>query len=397
MSNVTKIDNSTKDSSIDKQFWDYFESESPYNTSLAVQTDGACVVTVYFVLLFGGAAGNLAVLTTLARSRRRSRVSLLMTHLAVADVCVVCGVIPLEIGWKYTNAWLAGNFCCKLLLVLRAFGLYLSSNVLVCISVDRFFAVLYPLRLPAARRRSKQMLYCAWAMALACSLPQSVVFSVKQHPVVPGFSQCVSFEAFSSPYQEVAYNVFCLCAMYFLPLAVITACYVRIFAEIHHSSKEIEDSRRAGGPVRLRRSDRRVLQRARRRTLRMTVTIVSVFALCWLPYATMCMWWMVDRDSARQIPSRVQGLLFAMAVSNSCMNPLVYGSYRVNFRSMARRFCKGCCIATSASDTIERATNARAFRRNSVVCSVTAARAGLTPAAAPHVRGARAKPGAVAV
>ncbi|CAH0687963.1 unnamed protein product [Spodoptera exigua] len=78
----------------------------------------------------------------------------------------------LMIGWKYTNAWLVGNLMCKLLLVLRAFGLYLSSNVLVCISVDRFFAVIYPLRLPVARRRSKQMLLCAWAFALACSLPQ---------------------------------------------------------------------------------------------------------------------------------------------------------------------------------------------------------------------------------
>ncbi|KAJ8714359.1 hypothetical protein PYW07_002584 [Mythimna separata] len=37
-------------------------------------------------------------------------------------------------------------------------------------------------------------------------------------------------------------------------------------------------------------SNRRVLERARRRTLRMTVTIVAVFALCWLPYATITMW-----------------------------------------------------------------------------------------------------------
>ncbi|KAI8433969.1 hypothetical protein MSG28_012120 [Choristoneura fumiferana] len=44
-----------------------------------------------------GALGNLAVLMALARGRRRrSRVDLLMTHLAVADVCVTCGVIPLE-------------------------------------------------------------------------------------------------------------------------------------------------------------------------------------------------------------------------------------------------------------------------------------------------------------
>ncbi|XP_028169891.1 gonadotropin-releasing hormone II receptor-like [Ostrinia furnacalis] len=200
----------------------------------------------------------------------------------------------LEIGWKYTNAWLVGNLFCKLLLVVRAFGLYLSSNILVCISIDRFFAVLYPLRLPVARRRSKQMLYCAWAAALACSLPQSIVFRVKRHPRVAGFEQCVSFDAFRSERQEVAYTVFCLCAMYFVPLVVITVCYVCIFCEIRRSSKELDEkcpARSGIAHVRLRRSGRRVLERARRRTLRMTVTIVAVFALCWLPYATMAMWY----------------------------------------------------------------------------------------------------------
>ncbi|VVD04030.1 unnamed protein product [Leptidea sinapis] len=47
---------------------------------------------------------------------------------------------------RVTNAWLAGNLMCKMLLVMRAFGLYLSSNVLVCISLDRYFAVVHPLR-----------------------------------------------------------------------------------------------------------------------------------------------------------------------------------------------------------------------------------------------------------
>ncbi|XP_059056020.1 adipokinetic hormone/corazonin-related peptide receptor variant I-like [Achroia grisella] len=273
---------------------------------------------------------------------------------------VSCGVLEfwifVKIAWKYTNAWLVGNSLCKLLLVLRAFGLYLSSNVLVCISVDRFFAVLYPLRLPVARRRSKQMLYCAWAVALACSLPQSIVFRVKRHPRVAGFEQCVSFDAFSSYHQEVAYNVFCICAMYFVPLVVITVCYVCIFCEIHRSSKELDEKcvhRNGISHVRLRRSGRRVLERARRRTLRMTVTIVAVFALCWLPYATMAMWYMIDRESASRVSPRVQDLLFAMAVSNSCMNPLVYGSYTLDLRGAFRRLLKNtCCRSTAASDTI---------------------------------------------
>nr|XP_049702309.1 adipokinetic hormone/corazonin-related peptide receptor variant I [Helicoverpa armigera] len=432
-------------SEIDRKFWDYFDGATTPSTNITetVLRDQGPVLVIYGILLAVGGVGNVAVLVSLARSRRRkSRVDLMMTHLALADVCVTCGVIPLEIGWKYTNAWLVGNLMCKLLLVLRAFGLYLSSNVLVCISVDRFFAVIYPLRLPVARRRSKQMLLCAWAFALACSLPQSIVFRVKRHPQVAGFEQCVSFGAFSSEQQEVVYNVFCLCAMYFLPLIIITVCYVCIFCEIHRSSKELDEKRvhrSSVGHVRLRRSDRRVLERARRRTLRMTVTIVAVFALCWLPYATITMWsvylasvcvcvlerarrrtlrmtvtivavfalcwlpyatitmwsvylasvcvcvlerarrrtlrmtvtivavfalcwlpyatitmwYMVDRQSAARLSPRVQDLLFVMAVSNSCMNPLVYGSYTLDLKGLLRRLIKKtCCHSSAASDTI---------------------------------------------
>ncbi|CAH0687962.1 unnamed protein product [Spodoptera exigua] len=186
--------------------------------------------------------------------------------------------------------------------------------------------------------------------------PRSVVFRVKRHPQVAGFEQCVSFGAFSSEQQEVVYNVFCLCAMYFLPLIIITVCYVCIFCEIHRSSKELDEKRMhrsSVGHVRLRRSDRRVLERARRRTLRMTVTIVAVFALCWLPYATITMWYMVDRESAARLSPRVQDLLFVMAVSNSCMNPLVYGSYTLDLKGLLRRLIKKtCCHSSAASDTI---------------------------------------------
>ncbi|XP_013140342.1 PREDICTED: gonadotropin-releasing hormone II receptor-like [Papilio polytes] len=327
------------------------------STEESLARDQHAVIVTYWVLMTIGALGNLAVLVSLARTRRRkSRVDLLMTHLAIADVSVTCGVIPLEIGWKYTNEWLVGNALCKILLVMRAFGLYLSSNVLVCISLDRFFAVLYPLKLRVARKRSQHMLYWAWAMALACSLPQSAVFRVLQHPQVPGFEQCVSFDAFETVGQEIAYNVSCLCAMYFVPLLIITVCYICIFCRIRRCSNELNENcvhkRECTPGVRLRRSDHRLLERARQRTLRMTVIIVSVFALCWLPYAVMAMWYMIDRQSASRVSPQLQDLLFAMAVSNSCMNPLVYGSYTLRsndtFQNLIR---KSCCWSSSSNNT----------------------------------------------
>ncbi|KAI5651465.1 7 transmembrane receptor (rhodopsin family) domain-containing protein [Phthorimaea operculella] len=96
----------------------------------------------------------------------------------------------------------------------------------------------------------------------------------------------------------------------------------------------------------------------------MTVTIVSVFALCWLPYATMAMWYMIDRVSARRVSPRVQDLLFAMAVSNSCMNPLVYGSYTLNLRAMWKRFLRSWCASTRQSDTLGNSGSSSIKNRN---------------------------------
>lgn len=77
-----------------------------------------------------------------------------------------------QISWRITVQWIAGNVACKAFLFLRAFGLYLSSNVLVCVSLDRYFAVLHPLKVNDARRRGKFMLACAWGISLLYSVPQ---------------------------------------------------------------------------------------------------------------------------------------------------------------------------------------------------------------------------------
>ena len=46
-------------------------------------------------------------------------------------------MMPLEIGWAATVMWTAGDAMCRILMFLRIFGLFLSGNVLICISLDR--------------------------------------------------------------------------------------------------------------------------------------------------------------------------------------------------------------------------------------------------------------------
>ncbi|XP_062554078.1 adipokinetic hormone/corazonin-related peptide receptor variant I isoform X2 [Armigeres subalbatus] len=298
------------------------------------------VIIVYCVLFIIAAGGNLSVVITLFRSRRhrRSRVSLMICHLAVADLMVAFIMIPLEVGWRITVQWHAGNVACKVFLFMRAFCLYLSSNVLVCVSLDRCFAVIYPLRVSAARKRGKIMLGGAWFIAFANAIPQSIIFRVQHHPNFPGFTQCVTFGFFTTPAMETAYNLFCVVAMYFMPLMVISAAYTVILCEISNRSREKEtsDTSHTGG-MRLRCNDLTHIERARQRTLRLTITIVVVFVWCWTPYVVMTLWYMFDRESALKVDGAIQDGLFLMAVSNSCMNPLVYGSYAMKCRRPWRR------------------------------------------------------------
>jgi hypothetical protein len=46
-------------------------------------------------------------------------------------------MMPLEIGWNVTVTWQAGDAACRIMAFFRTFGIYLSSFVIVSISLDR--------------------------------------------------------------------------------------------------------------------------------------------------------------------------------------------------------------------------------------------------------------------
>ena len=65
-----------------------------------------------------------------------------------------------------------GGAACRILMFFRAFGLYLSSFILVVISLDRYFAILHPMSLTDADRRGRIMIMLAWAFSFIASIPQ---------------------------------------------------------------------------------------------------------------------------------------------------------------------------------------------------------------------------------
>ncbi|KAK3603111.1 hypothetical protein CHS0354_027896 [Potamilus streckersoni] len=117
--------------------------------------DNLVSVIAYSCLFFVAASGNLIVCITLSRYRGiKSRVNMFIMHLAIADLIVAFIMLPLETVWHITVSWNAGDVACRILMFFRAFGFYLSSFVLVSISLDRYFSIVHPLRIHDANYRA---------------------------------------------------------------------------------------------------------------------------------------------------------------------------------------------------------------------------------------------------
>jgi hypothetical protein len=103
------------------------------------------ITIIIYSIIFGfSAIFNVYVIILLYLNKRykHTRIQLFMFHLFVADLIVTFVTIPIEASWKYSVVWLAGDFGCRLFQFLRPLGIYLSSFIIIGISIDRYVELL---------------------------------------------------------------------------------------------------------------------------------------------------------------------------------------------------------------------------------------------------------------
>lgn len=146
------------------------------------------------------------------------------------------------------------------------------------------------------------------------------------------FEQCVTFNTFSNKIYDFGYQIFSMLLLYALPLTIVIFSYASIYIEIFKRSRISNTT--------IRRSSVQILGRAKRRTLRMTITIVIVFIVCWTPYYIISIWFWIDEISANTLDKKLTKILFLFACTNSCMNPIVYGLFNIRRKRDEKvRFC----------------------------------------------------------
>lgn len=104
-------------------------------------TEKIFIYTILFIIASIGNSTSFVALLFMNKSTNknfknsRSRIRLLLMNLCIADLMVTYIHLPLEIIWAYTDSWQAGEIMCKFMMFLRTFGHYLSSFVIITISI----------------------------------------------------------------------------------------------------------------------------------------------------------------------------------------------------------------------------------------------------------------------
>ena len=186
------------------------------------------IVLMYTLIIIVSLGGNILVCyIILSRAAMRTVTNLFLLNLAVSDImkAVICNpftfVANLILLW-----WPFGEFMCPFVTYVQVVAVFLSAFTLVAISLDRFVAIVYPLRRRTTRRTFLKVAALIWFLSLAVPLPTAIVSRVQYDGNDTTDGLC--WEVWERDSDKYIYSIILMMLQYFIPLTVITFSNAKI-------------------------------------------------------------------------------------------------------------------------------------------------------------------------
>ncbi|CAL8287082.1 unnamed protein product [Arctogadus glacialis] len=299
------------------------DSETSPDPPGFLPTAAAIIIPVIYAAVCAvGLVGNTLVIYVVLRyTRSESVTNIYILNLAIADELFMLG-LPFLAAQNALLSWPFGKLVCRVVMTVDAINQFTSIFCLTVMSIDRYLAVVHPIRSAGWRRPrvARTVNGTVWAMSFVVVLPV-VAFA----DVLEDDGNCSIVWPEPAEVWKASFIVYTSTVGFLCPLLVICLCYLLIVIKVRSSGKR----------VRITSSRRR---KSERKITRMVVVVVAVFVLCWLPFYILNI-----VNLLVVLPGDFRGLYFFVVVlsyANSCANPILYGFLSDNFK---RGFRKALC------------------------------------------------------
>lgn len=295
-------------------------------------------ITAFVVIMAVSLIGNLLIILITRRTRRMRKVAFtFIVNMAIADLCTTVINIPesLVVEIKDTDEWMSGDvgqILCKLLPFCQHVCSCCSILSLLAIAFDRLFAICFPLKKAITRKLSRVIIASTWMIPCISSAPMLVANNLME---IEGLLYCV--EEWPAPFDSLkasrSYTIILFLMFYIVPLIIISVLYSCAISKI--LKRKVLGNRSS--------KTRRLYSKSRRKALKMFVTIVVCFALCWLPDHVI--YFLVTYNEEFYncgVPQNIDFISIFFAYAVGALNPCIYIILNQDYRDGAKRLVTTC-------------------------------------------------------
>ena len=281
-------------------------------------------------------ANSLIVIIVFKTPNLKKPINYFIANMALSDLLYPIFWIPWNLSYLHTYLFLIGGklgqALCKLVPFFTTASLTVSIHNLILIAVDRFGAVVFPLRSPLIRSKLCPLFILAsWIVAVAVRLPDLFAYELVESPEgtwcvtrwKKAFGESLSYASFVLVYSSL---------FIYIPVLLLVTLYSIIVIKLKtqaHPGEQSANSQQQRG-----RRNRNVLQ--------MSIAIVTVFVLCWLPYSinSLILWY---QDTSTHLSCSFwiyDEVTIYMSNAYCAINPVICFMFSSNYRKALKRLIK---------------------------------------------------------
>ncbi|RXN08945.1 pyroglutamylated RFamide peptide receptor-like protein [Labeo rohita] len=301
-------------------------------------------VVMYVIIFVLALVGNSLVVYIVVRKRAmRTATNIFICSLAVSDLLITFFCIPFTLLQNISSEWLGGVLVCKTVPFVQTTAIVTGILTMTCIAIERYQGIVYPLKMKRqyTPKRAYKMLGLVWIAAVMVGSPMLFVqqLEVKYDFLYDHHHVCCQ-ERWHSLLHRQVYTTFIMVALFLLPLAAMLFLYSRIGVELW-IRKRVGDS-----SVLSTMNHREInkISRKKKRAVKMMITIVLLFTICWAPFHIVHMLFEyndLEKNYDEVTVNMIIAVVQAIGFSNSFNNPIVYAFMNENFK-------KNCVATLSA-------------------------------------------------
>ncbi|XP_063431121.1 neuropeptide receptor 15-like [Mytilus trossulus] len=349
--NVPNSDNFNGNISCSKPSGNCSAASTMNGTSLNMDEPATTETLIGLSILFCqiglvGIFGNVLVICVilLDRKMRQSVTNIFIMNLAIADLLIMLFGIPEIVQFRLNRGWLLGRVLCKINRYILVVSLYCSVLSLVSVCVERFVAIVHPIKAQIVCNRRKNILAVGviWMISCACGIPTVLYNEVKLMIPHADISFCITIFP-NHQLDNIIFKFLEFTFYYFIPVCIQIVLYAIIGRRLYASTDELHTKFQMRKELN-RKTDRAAETiKARKGVVKMLVASVIVYTLCYAPPQILLFYNTLSKTRFHETWS-FQVFVNIIAYVNSAANPVLYSIFSQNFRRNFKRCLFCMCI-----------------------------------------------------